>query len=201
MNTDDRAWDAAASDRFNATFDRGVAEIDLMATFRRLLAEHEARGEHVDPVVIDFPPDLDPADRDALIDVARGSPSVIVVDHGERGPKLHHAIDRGPALDDAFARLNTALDHLPPQEPPVLAALPLLALAAATGGLQSLPRVPTKAPKPPPDVQDAIQAAAEDRRDRKRVRNLRNIGHSADCAMDMAIGHRPCSCAKAWGLA
>lgn len=85
----------------------------LTDTFRRLLAAHEARSEHVDPVVIDLPPDLDPADRDALIDVARGSPSVIVVGHGERVPKLHHAIDRGPALDDALARLNTALDHLP----------------------------------------------------------------------------------------
>ena len=43
----------------------------LADTFRRLLAEHEARAEHVDPVVIDLPPDLDPATRDALIDVAR----------------------------------------------------------------------------------------------------------------------------------
>ena len=153
----------------------------LTDTFRRLLAAHEARSEHVDPVVIDLPPDLDPADRDALIDVARGSPSVIVVGHGERGPKLHHAIDRGPALDDALARLNTALDHLPAKEPPMLAALPLLALAASAPrmpGERDLFRVPTKAPKPPPDVQTAITGKAADRNARKRINNLVNIGHS-----------------------
>lgn len=156
----------------------------LTDTFRRLLAAHEARGEHVDPVAIDLPPDLDPADRDALIDVARGSPSVIVVGHQDLAPPVDHGayIAHGSPLHDALARLNTALGHLPPKEPPMLAALPLLALAAATGGLQSLPRVPTKAPKPPPDVQDAIMGKAADRNARKRINNLVSIGHSRECA-------------------
>ena len=87
----------------------------LTDTFRRLLAAHEARSKHVDPVVIALPPDLDPADRDALIDVARGSPSVIVVDHQDLAPLVDHGayIAHGSPLHDALARLNTALDHLP----------------------------------------------------------------------------------------
>lgn len=188
--TDD-AWDAAASDRFNATFDRRAAEVDLIGTFRRLLAEYDQ------PVVIDLPPDLDAGLRDALIDEARTNQSVIIVDYRRPEP-MHRALD----LYAALGRMEAAVAHIP-QEPPMLTAPAILAAASLSAGVPPMPgerdlfRTPTKAPKPPPEIQDAIQAAAEDRRDRKRVRNLRNIGHSADCAMDMAIGHRPCSCGKA----
>lgn len=167
----------------------------LADTFRRLLAEH---GE---PVVIDLPPGADDTFRNALIEEARTNPSVVVVDHHARGPRVMEIVGRHTDFRDALGRMEATFS----------ATHTIADMAAdATDWSVCLPmpkRWPgspassrTKAPKPPPDVQDAIQAAAEDRRDRKRVRNLRNIGHSADCATDMAIGHRPCSCSKAWGL-
>lgn len=159
--TDDPTWDAAASDRFNATF-------DLLSTFRRLLVAH---GE---PVMLDLPPDLDPTLRDALIAEGRTNPSVIVVDHRNLAPRTMEIVgDNGPAsFRDALRRIEAALDHLPPMEPPVL-DIPTDTVATLTRP-PALPRV-TKAPKPPDDIQAAIMAKAEARRERVRARNLKNL--------------------------
>ena len=180
MTTDDPEWDAAAADRFNATFDRRAAEVDLIATFRRLLAEH---GE---PIVLDLPPDLDPTLRDALIDEGRTNPSVIVVDHRGLGPLLdrvahpmHHALD----LHAALGRMEAAVAHIP-KDPPMFAAIPaLLAAASLSTGVPPMPgerdlfRVPAKAPKPPEPVQAAIMDKAARRRERVRLRNLAAVAN------------------------
>lgn len=177
MNTDDPAWDAAASDRFNATFDRRAAEIDLMATFRRLLAEH---GK---PVVIDLPPGLDPTLRAAMLEESRTNPSVVVVDHGERGPRVMEIVGRHTDFRDALGRMEatfSAADTIADMAAdapdwPVYLPTPKRWPASPASSR-------TKAPKPPPEVQGAIMGKAADRNARKRINNLVSIGHSRECA-------------------
>lgn len=56
--TDDPAWDAAASDRFNATFDARAAEVDLFGAMDALLAFSVAHA-HIDtkePPMVDIKP-------------------------------------------------------------------------------------------------------------------------------------------------
>ncbi len=183
--TDDPTWDAAASDRFNATFDAGMAR--LYADKPRDYAARQVWQLAQQAAGIPIECGREACRTRGASYVGRGTGTTLYYCHAcareinRWNPGTCVLDPKGlgvPELDVAVTR------RVPPPPKPRGPMSPFAALAmmsALASGVPPMPgerdlfRVPTKTPRGSCVVQDARIAKAEARRERIKARNLKNM--------------------------